>query len=334
MDAHSRERKMLISSTALGARMPQAAFYFISIIKKEKTDMEIKEFGAILSEKMGDALGEGYSVECNDIVKNNGLVYHGLTVRKEGENIAPTIYVDNYYEEYKKGMMMQRIVNSVLSTYRRSLPGKDANVDFFMDFSKVSEKLYYRMVNYKKNKEKLRNVPIKRVLDLALVPVCYFEDKTMGCGSITINNRHLELWEITSEELWENVAESAPLVAPVKMRNLSEFIGRLIGEEDIAYEMCGSYVLTNKHENYGAGVILYPGVLKDIADDHECDLYIIPSSIHECIVIAQMGFMMDTDSLRSMIREVNVEAVAEEEVLSDNLYMYDREEDRLFVVKD
>ena len=295
--------------------------------------MEIKEFGQVIARELKDLLGDGYSIEYRDVVKNNGIVYHAVVIRKDGENVAPTIYIDKYYEEYTKGSLIMGIVKDIADIYRQCIPSCSFDLDFYFDFSKVSQKLFFKVLSYRKNREKLKNVPIKRIMDLALVPMCIYKNRMLGEGTIMIQDSHLETWEITREELWENVALSAPKVAPPKISSLMDFLSRVTGENTSVDELCGIYVVTNTSENLGAGTIFYPGLLKGIADDHECDLYIIPSSIHECIVIPDDGYSMDTSFLRNIIREVNSSTVADVEILSDNLYRYDRDEDRLSIVK-
>jgi hypothetical protein len=295
--------------------------------------MEIKEFGRVMAREVGDKLGEGVEIECTEVIKNNGVVYHALTIKREGENIAPTIYIDQMLEKYNRGTMLMSLVDDVVGMYRQCAPVKETNVDFFDDFSVVSKHLFFKAVNYKKNRKKLENVPIKRVLDMALVPLALFEHPQLGSGTITIENSYLDMWEISSEELWENVVESAAKVAPPKIKGLVDFLTSTIGECGMP-ELCGIYVLTNTAGNLGAGVIFYPELLKGLSEDHECNLFIIPSSVHECIVIPDNNMCTETDSLRAIIKEVNRTAVTDEEFLSDNLYMYDRESDRFFIVKE
>ncbi len=296
--------------------------------------MGIKEFGQVIAREVKDALGDCYTIDYSDVLKNNGVVYHALTIRKKDENVAPTIYIDGMYEQYRRGALLMGIVNDVVNMYKCSAPKVDIDMDFFFDFSRVSDKLFFKAVNYKKNKEKLKEVPIKRVLDLALVPLCHYRNEYMGDGAIMIQNDHVEEWEISKDELWENVSMNAPIEAPAKVTGLMDFLERVTGIAPDTDAFCGIYVVTNKSEHLGAGVCFYPGVLKEIADDHECDLYIIPSSIHECLVIPDADFYMNPENLRQIIGEVNRSTVAEEEILSDNLYRYDRETDRFSIVKE
>ena len=146
--------------------------------------MEIKEFGQVIAREVKDVLGEDYLVDYRDVVKNNGIVYHAVVIRKQDENVAPTIYIDQFYEEYTKGTLIMGIVKEIVAMYRQCIPNDSFDLNFFFDFSKVSERLFFKTVNYKKNREKLKDVPIKRVLDLALVPVCHYRNDWVSVNAM------------------------------------------------------------------------------------------------------------------------------------------------------
>ena len=118
--------------------------------------MEIKEFSQVMAREVSDKLGEGIDIECSEVLKNNGVVYHALTIRKEGECIAPTIYIDQMLEKYNRGTLLMSLVDDVVNMYRKCAPATDTNIDFFDDFSVVSQHLFFKAVNYKKNMKKLR----------------------------------------------------------------------------------------------------------------------------------------------------------------------------------
>ena len=50
--------------------------------------------------------------------------------------------------------------------------------------------------------------------------------------------------------------------------------------------------------------------------------YILPSSIHETIVVP-FNDGMNVDELKNMVHEVNSTQVVADEILSDNVYVYD-----------
>ena len=82
-------------------------------------------------------------------------------------------------------------------------------------------------------------------------------------------------------------------------------------------------ILTNQYKIYGATTMLYPGILKKISDKLDSDLVLIPSSIHEFLVLPRT-IHDDIPTLNSFINEVNSTEVTDEEILSDHVYIYSR----------
>jgi len=79
-------------------------------------------------------------------------------------------------------------------------------------------------------------------------------------------------------------------------------------------------VVTNRLNQYGACAMLFPEALKGLADKWECDLYILPSSVHE--ILALPTLKGDADELTGIVKEVNASMVSPEEKLSDTVYRY------------
>ncbi len=316
----------------------------------DDTNMNIGEFGRILAEQVKVLMGDNYEVEYKEVLKNNGITYHALVIREKNRYVAPTIYFDSFFDAYRNGARMKDIAGQMVDMYYHYMPVEDQNMDFFEDFSQVAGKLFFKVVNLKKNKRKLKNVPYRKLMDLAMVPLCRVKSRELGEGVITIENSHLDTWEITEDELWENIGENAAVTAPPRISGLMEVIEKATGivaetepgeetEDGIGTvtcgdDMCGIYVVSNEAGTLGASAAFYPGLLKSLSEDFESNLFIVPSSIHEVLVIPDPNLQVDVSSLKEMIHEVNVTTVAEEEVLSDNLYRYDFETDRIYVVKD
>ena len=126
---------------------------------------------------------------------------------------------------------------------------------------------------------------------------------------------------------------------PAVIKNMTDIIRELyidrFGDDEDTCAMIDSmdydmYVMTNKNKFYGAVTITYEKVLKDFANLKNCNLYILPSSIHECILIPE-DYTEDASGLREMVQSVNSTEVSDEEVLSDNVYYYDRNSDKITI---
>ena len=88
------------------------------------------------------------------------------------------------------------------------------------------------------------------------------------------------------------------------------------------------YIVTNVRMVNGASSILYEGFLRRFAKDHPGNFYIIPSSIHEVVLVPE-DMVEEPDHLASVISQANEAVVQPEEVLSDSLYYYDADQDSI-----
>ena len=157
--------------------------------------------------------------------------------------------------------------------------------------------------------------------DLALVPMIFTNDKSHGPGHIKVRKDFLELWNVTEEEVMREAMENSPKLLPLTFRQLND-----TGDHDPG-EVCELFVISNAYFAGGAAVAFYPRVLECIGSALGRDLFVLPSSINEMIVVTDTG--QDPENLLSIVREVNRTQVAPEEVLSDAVYYYDRKTDKL-----
>lgn len=73
----------------------------------------------------------------------------------------------------------------------------------------------------------------------------------------------------------------------------------------------------------GASAILYEDKLHELAEMMETDLYLLPSSVHECIAVSvDMG---TPEELAEMVQSVNMNEVELKDRLSNNVYHYDKD---------
>lgn len=304
--------------------------------------MEKEQFFDTVARQVRENLGEEYQVSVKQITKNNQVVLNGLVISREKVNISPTIYLDAFWQSYRWGMSLEAIVEKILEVYEREAPKENIPMDFFKNFDKVRDRICYKLVNYEENEELLKEIPHFQFLDMA---VCfyysYFEEK-IGKGSILIHNSHLELWKTDKEALKELAKANTPRIFPADFCSMETILMNVYGdqEEDRQEESFEEieelseipmYVLTNTARIFGAAVIMYEDVLKKIADRLQCSLLIIPSSVHEVILLKDDG-ETEGENIKKMIREVNETQVEPEERLSDSLYRYDREEGKVSIL--
>ena len=93
------------------------------------------------------------------------------------------------------------------------------------------------------------------------------------------------------------------------------------------------YVLSNKLKNYGAACIAYPYILDMLAGVLKENFYVLPSSVHEVIIVPESSQIRQSE-LERMVREINETQVPEEEILSNHAYFYYAQEGKLQLGKE
>ncbi|MBR5508995.1 MAG: hypothetical protein IKV59_02970 [Lachnospiraceae bacterium] len=283
--------------------------------------------------------------ECKVILqtntKNNGVKMESLVIMREGQNAAPTIYTDIWWEVYNEGESFETIVIKVLEWERKAILSRRLDLDFFLDFHKVKENLRFKIINTEKNIEILNDIPHKDFLDLSKAYYVEIRNEEIGTGTVLITNKHMQMWGTNLEDIDKYATDNTEQRNPYcifPMEKIAEGLMKEIAgtEEDIPdfrippMEM---YVLTNQQRFLGASVLLCKNVLKDFVKEKEDDLYILPSSTHELIVIpARVVWYTGINHLKEIVKEVNSTQVEPEEFLSNNVYRYDRETDKIEIV--
>jgi len=206
----------------------------------------------------------------------------------------------------------------------RKIIVNNSNIDlsFFRNFDSVEDKLSFKLVGLKDNKEYLEDIPYRRFEDLAMVPICMVRNSEIGVGHITIRNSHLDLWGITYDRLWKNLMENSTKTAEVKIKTMPDFLGEdYINDFDVLQNII---IVSNKEQNYGAGAVLYPGVLEKISDKYGKNLYVLPASVHEVLVLPEQGEEDEAEMLEAIVRQVNAGVLSKEDFLSDKIYYYEK----------
>jgi hypothetical protein len=185
-------------------------------------------------------------------------------------------------------------------------------------------------------------VPHVEFLDLSIVFQCLVSKEESSTASILIHNAHMKLWNILVEELYRAARENTRRLQEYEIRDMNEIVSEIMltggldgfcEEEDMEElsESTPMYVLTNKCRIEGASCIIYPNLLKDFAFTIGKSFYVIPSSVHE-VILVPADDTTEADEIRNMIREINDTQVKVEEILSYSLYYFDKEEGRLLKV--
>ena len=286
-----------------------------------------EEFTNAVQTALQEYFGKFMRVEIQKVNKTNGIVLTGITIADETTNIAPTIYLDEPYRLYETGTSFGEILEKMIVLYRENRPDESFDIEFFSEYEKVKTKLAVKLLNYDMNREFLEEIPYIRYLDLAIVCHCVIINDMIGTGSITIRKEHLSMWEITETELFADAMKNTPKIYPADLIDMRKVVDEMY-EKKMEYGNLSMYILTNKARLNGAASILYPDILTDIAEYFEDDIYILPSSVHEVILLPGK-YGTDEAYLSKMVQEVNATQLKQEEILSNHAYLYSRKREQL-----
>ena len=186
--------------------------------------------------------------------------------------------------------------------------------DVITDYSEIRNRLIIDLVP--KNQD-LTNVPHGTMADLNYVCKAIVENVV-----VLIDNTLLDRYGITEAQLFHDAFENAQRTRPAVITGMSEVLSLpqgVLGDDEFLF------VATTPDRVHGAGVIAYPGFLDKAAKQLGGDFFVLPSSIHEVILVKDNG-NLDVGGLSAVVREVNSTTVSPEEQLSDNAYHYDSRE--------
>ena len=286
--------------------------------------MKFEEFSMEMTKELSKELPE-VEIKMDSFTRNNGTVLHGL-VFHDLSNMAPTIYLDSYYEIYKNGGKFSGLVAEIADLYRKNRAEQSLDISFFTDFTRIRPRIICCAVNYAKNRELLRDVPYVRMFDLAVVFRVVLNTDVTGIATVLVNNKHLALWGQDADSIHRIAEENTLRLSEFSVSRISDIlkeVGCDVMEE--SRESIDMYVVTNQWAMYGANAILYSSIFAELSEQMGADLYILPSSVHELIVIPadEMG---DKDEIERVVRDINGAVVVPEEVLADSVYCYNRKE--------
>lgn len=318
------------------------------------TSMNFAVFTAAIVKRIQEKAGSACRIFSGTVKKNNGIELTGIMIEEKNCNTSPTIYIDDFFSDYQKGTGLNEIVESIWQLYRRNRFEESVNLSDFIEYESAKKQIAFRLVNYEKNKELLKEVPWKKFCNLAVIfYYSVMEPPFCGKASILIDMEHMKRWKIGTEELYKTAMENTPLLFPARIENIENVMMEMLEsgfgqtgakgvkpgwedelldqlERDFASEenRIPMYVLSNTHKLYGAACMLYPDILEKFSKKINNDFYILPSSIHEVILLPFSGNSSDA-ALLEMVTEINRTQVEESEVLADSLYCFSRSDLRI-----
>ena len=192
---------------------------------------------------------------------------------------------------------------------------------------KIAKKsLFVKLVNTERNESLVKQSISKEFLDLSAVVRVILKMDKEGMASMALSKGDAEILGMTEEEIYAAALANTLRLFPPKLMNLGRYVEMSIGVKlPLGEDEVTTYILTNQKEVDGAVYFMSPEVVGAIAEALEDDLYILPSSVNEVLLVRASELEDGVDELKEMVRDANETVVAEEEILSYNVYHYDKE---------
>ena len=261
-------------------------------------------------------------------VSKIGITYDSLTVRKEGQLAAPAANLNAFYKEYEEGKEFDEVMDDVAEVLQTKAPDHLQNASWLLDYENAKKQLFIRVSSIEKNVELINNAPHRIVGDLVITCHIAVDRGLNGMASTIVNNDLLNHYGVEAETVLSDAIENAPVLLPVKIESMMDVISGMCPEvisEDMKKDPNFSdhrkmTIVSNSKMINGASALFYPGVMDQLSDLLGGDYVILPSSIHEFIVVPDRGNYSD---LENMVRDINQNMVDPQEQLSDHVYHYD-----------
>lgn len=283
--------------------------------------MTYQQFVQAIELRVKEEIRECASVSTYMARKNNGTSRRGLLFSEDDSNVSPTIYLEEYYWQFQQGKPLESIVEEILRLYGKIRFKERWQEDMLKDYNKLRSRIVYRLINLRANQDILEEMPYISYLDLAVVFYVLLEISEYGTAAMPVRKEHLRFWNVSESQIYSQACKNTQRLLPYEFQTMRAVIAELadLGEDN--GEDC-LYVLTNCLRSFGASVILYPGRLAEIGRYLGEDYYVLPSSVHETLILPKSA-ATGKKALGDMISEINETQVPPEEVLSDRAYFYD-----------
>lgn len=269
--------------------------------------MTKREYATQIAERIENAKVE-------EVIKN-GQKKTAITIRDIESNVSPVIYIDEMYKQNKEIDEAVAVIKAIYDENRV----EDTDMEYIKEYDKIKDSLSARLLN-KKNAINEMSIPAAKYgfNDLVIVPIINVEINGTK-GQAKINPNLLQTWNKSIYDVVNDAIEN--IKKKTQVVNMIEMLANMMGiDKEEAIKMSGQpdvdVVSIENSEPYGAIAII--AVLEQIADKYQNGFYVIPSSVHEVLVMNADG--IDSDELEKIINQVNNTCVKPEDYLSNHPY--------------
>lgn len=307
--------------------------------------MNYEIFKEVVAEKFKEYLPEKYrdmELRISSVNKVNRVLDGISLVKNEGaRSVSPTIYINDMYDHYLNTENLQAVLQGAAESMERAFADMPEVAGLSLEGAK--DNIVFQVVNTMQNQEMLKDMPHREFQDLSIIYRWVVAVDEKGIQSTVIRDDMVKQLGMNEEQLFKCAVENTRRIFPPVVRSMNDVLRDMFISDGMPEEMVSGmigempedqmmYIISNDRGINGAVSMLYEDNLHKLAEQLETDLYILPSSVHECIAISvEMG---DPYELAEMVNEINMSQVALEDRLSNQVYHYDKDARRLSLATD
>ena len=304
--------------------------------------MNFKEFQNYIKDNIKEYLPGSYEnadISFNEQIRNNDIHLTGITIRRENERAVPNIYLNGFFDAYQNGKNLDEIVGDLADRrieLEMPFSGKEL-MSKLSDYEKAKKNMEIRLCDKEENIGKLKQQVHTEHGDFAATYHIVIGELEGEKASVAVTPWIMKRWGVTLDQLHQDALQSDRgkgatfMDMDFMVRNFMGFapeppnlLDSPDGTEEYDGDGHGMYCLRHGEEMEGAGLILQEDIMQKIGELMGGNYYILPSSIHEVLVIPENAGLT-TRELSDMVHEINQTEVAAVDRLSDKVQFYDRE---------
>lgn len=290
--------------------------------------MNYDEFKQHLMEDLKDRLSGQYDslvVDTLYVNKLQGESYDSISLQPHEGGIGASINATKLFNQYQAENdydAVLAIAEAIALDSLERLPSVDTNM--FYDYASIKDKLIVELVPQEGNENMLVAIPHRKIEDMVAIYRIVLDSGEDVRATVLVNNTLLERLGISTDQLHEAAIAASMTNLPPVVKNMGEVLREMSGAKDdfTTFPDSPLQCITNSERFMGASVILYPGLLDEVAEQLGENFFILPSSIHEVLAIPESGGH-NYHALEMMVRNINETEVAPVDRLSNNVYHYD-----------
>lgn len=283
-------------------------------------------------------------VKYTETLKANDNRVHGLMLIPEGDIAGRSIYVDDLFYRHEAGEPIRSLLDEIVDRCENGLlaEGPPVTAALELDFERVRTRLTVRLLGVRNNISYMAERPYIDVGNgLALIAVINSEDSALSEWVVAVTNELMreeircDRETLLTEALKNTMEIEPPLLMSLEEHMYSNLAGTMQAPDYLTREIDPEqlhrpFVLTNASSFQGSAVLFYPGVMERIAQAFGCGYYVLPSSIHELIILPDVT-EPDVNGLKETVVEANLTVISREDLLSWDVLHYDPEAGMLSV---